>query len=133
MQEKQVLKSGEFLVREITPADIFIPEEFNEEQLMIAQTCRDFLQTEIYPLIDKIDTPDTSLMKSTLKKAGELGLMGIAIPEEYGGFGQNFVTQMLAAETIGASRAASRPPVSMIFRNSVIGAVSAPISRMAMR
>ena len=102
MQEKQVLKSGEFLVREITPADIFIPEEFNEEQLMIAQTCRDFLQTEIYPLIDKIDTPDTSLMKSTLKKAGELGLMGIAIPEEYGGFGQNFVTQMLAAETIGA-------------------------------
>ena len=48
MQEKQVLKSGEFLVREITPADIFIPEEFNEEQLMIAQTCRDFLQTEIY-------------------------------------------------------------------------------------
>ena len=102
MENKQVLKSGEFLVREITPADIFIPEEFNEEQLMIAQTCRDFLQTELYPIVDKIDTPDTALMKNTLKKAGELGLMGIALPEEYGGFGQSFVTQMLAAETIGA-------------------------------
>lgn len=102
MENKQVLKSGEFLVREITPADIFIPEEFNEEQLMIAQTCRDFLQTELYPIIDKLDAPDTVLMKSTLKKAGELGLMGIALPEEYGGFGQDFVTQMLAAETIGA-------------------------------
>jgi len=102
MENKQVLKSGEFLVREVTPADIFIPEEFNEEQLMIAQTCRDFLQTELYPIVDKIDTPDTNLMKNTLKKAGELGLMGIALPEEYGGFGQSFVTQMLVAESIGA-------------------------------
>jgi len=102
MESQQVLKSGEFLVRQITPADIFIPEEFNEEQLMIAQTCRDFLQSEVYPVIEKIDAPDTALMKTILKKAGELGLMGIAIPEEYGGFGQSFVTQMLAAETIGA-------------------------------
>lgn len=102
MENHQVLKSGEFLVREIAPADVFIPEEFNEEQLMIAQTCRDFLQTELYPIVDKLDTSDRELMKATLKKAGELGLMGIALPEEYGGFGQNFVTQMLAAETIGA-------------------------------
>ena len=102
MENQQVLKSGEFLVREITSAEVFIPEEFNEEQLMIAQTCRDFLQTELYPIVDKLDAPDISLMKATLKKAGELGLMGIALPEEYGGFGQSFVTQMLAAETIGA-------------------------------
>jgi alkylation response protein AidB-like acyl-CoA dehydrogenase len=102
MDNHQVLKSGEFLVREITPADIFIPEEFTEEQLMIAQTCRDFLQTELYPIVDKLDASDRELMKATLKKAGELGLMGIALPDEYGGFGQNFVTQMLAAETIGA-------------------------------
>jgi alkylation response protein AidB-like acyl-CoA dehydrogenase len=102
MENQQVLKSGEFLVREISSAEIFIPEEFNEEQLMIAQTCRDFLQTELYPIVDKLDAPDIILMRDTLKKAGELGLMGIAIPEEYGGFGQSFVTQMLAAETIGA-------------------------------
>jgi len=102
MENKKVLKSGEFLVDEITAADIFIPEEFNEEQRMIAQTIKDFLETELYPNIEKIDTPDIKLMKETLKKAGELGLMGIALPEEYGGFGQNFVTQMLAAETIGS-------------------------------
>ncbi len=102
MEIKKVLKSGEFLVDEITSADIFIPEEFDEEQLMIAQTIKDFLETELYPNIDKIDSPDIVLMQSVLKKAGELGLMGIAIPEEYGGFGQSFVTQMLAAETIGA-------------------------------
>ncbi len=102
MEKKKVLKSGEFLVDEIEFNDIFIPEEFNEEQKMIAQTCQDFLETEVHPIIDKIDTPDINLMKNTLKKAGDLGLMGISLPEEYGGFGQSFITQMLAAETIGA-------------------------------
>jgi alkylation response protein AidB-like acyl-CoA dehydrogenase len=87
--------------------DVFIPEEFTEEQRMIAQTIQDFLDTELYPNIDKIDTPDINLMKETLKKAGELGLMGISIPEEYGGFGQSFITQMLAAETIGAGHSFS--------------------------
>jgi len=102
MENRRILKSGEFLVEDIESKDIFIPEEFNEEQNMIAQTCRDFLETEIYPNLDKIDTPDIGLMKSVLKKSGELGLMGIAIPEEFGGFGQSFLTQMLAAEVIGA-------------------------------
>jgi alkylation response protein AidB-like acyl-CoA dehydrogenase len=102
MKKRKVLKSGEFLVDEIEFNDIFIPEEFNEEQKMIAQTCQDFLETEVHPIIDKIDTPDINLMKNTLKKAGDLGLMGISLPEEYGGFGQSFITQMLAAETIGA-------------------------------
>ncbi len=102
MENRKVLKSGEFLVDEISSNDVFIPEEFNEEQRMIAQTCRDFLETEVYPVIDKIDAPDINLMQSILKKAGDLGLMGISLPEEYGGFGQSFVTQMLAAETIGA-------------------------------
>lgn len=100
MENKKVLKSGEFLVDEVQ--DIFIPEEFNEEQLMIAQTCKDFLEAEVYPNVEKTDAPDYQLMKEILKKAGELGLMGISLPEELGGFGQNFVTQMLAAETIGA-------------------------------
>jgi alkylation response protein AidB-like acyl-CoA dehydrogenase len=102
MENRKILKSGEFLVKEVESKDIFIPEEFNEEQLMIAQSCRDFLNSEVYPNIDKLEKQDRELMKSLLKKAGELGLMGISIPEEYGGFGQSFVTQMLAAETIGA-------------------------------
>ncbi len=102
MENRKVLKSGEFLVAEVSSSDIFIPEEFNEEQRMIAQTCRDFLETEVYPNIARMDAPDTSVTLQALKKSGELGLMGIAVPEEYGGFGQSFVTQMLASETIGA-------------------------------
>jgi alkylation response protein AidB-like acyl-CoA dehydrogenase len=102
MENRKVLKSGEFLLDEIGANDIFIPEEFNEEQLMIAKTCTDFLETELYPNLDQLDSPDIGLMKIILKKAGELGLMGISIPEEYGGFGQSFITQMLAAEKIGA-------------------------------
>jgi alkylation response protein AidB-like acyl-CoA dehydrogenase len=102
MENRKVLKSGEFLVENIESKDTFIPEEFNEEQRMIAQTCQDFLVSEVYPNVDIVDKQDRELMKSMLKKSGELGLMGISIPEEYNGFGQSFVTQMLAAETIGA-------------------------------
>ncbi|MCX6305547.1 MAG: acyl-CoA dehydrogenase family protein [Bacteroidetes bacterium] len=107
MENRKVLKSGAFLVDEIQFNDIFIPEQFDEEQKMIAQTIQDFLETELYPNIDQIDSPNINLMKSVLKKAGELGLMGISIPDEYGGFGQSFVTQMLAAETIGAGHSFS--------------------------
>ena len=102
MENRKVLKSGEFLVEEIEAKDIFIPEEFDEEQKMIAQTCKDFLETEVYPYVDQVEKQDRELMKSMLKKSGELGLMGISVSEDYGGFGQSFVTQMLAAETIGA-------------------------------
>src|SRR5690554_1326422 len=102
MEKTKNLKSGEFLVRDISANDIFVPEEFNEEQLMIAQTCKDFIEAEVYPRLDELDNGNRELMKEVLKKAGDLGLMGISIPEEFGGFGQSFLTQMLAAETIGA-------------------------------
>jgi alkylation response protein AidB-like acyl-CoA dehydrogenase len=102
MENSKILKSGEFLVSEVESKDVFIPEEFNEEQRMIAQTCSDFLEAEVYPNLEKVEKGDRELMKSILKKSGELGLMGISIPEEFGGFGQSFVTQMLVAETTGA-------------------------------
>jgi len=102
MEARKILKSGEFLVSDIESKDIFIPEEFNEEQRMIAQTCQDFLESEVYPNMDKVDHQDRELMKAMLVKSGDLGLMGISLPEEYNGFGQSFVTQMLAAEKIGA-------------------------------
>jgi len=69
---------------------------------MIAQTCHDFLEAEVYPNMVALEKGDRELMKSILKKSGELGMMGISIPEEFGGFGQSFVTQMLVAETTGA-------------------------------
>ncbi len=102
METREILKSGEFLVKEIDCKNVFIPEEFDEEQKMIAQTCRDFLESEVYPNLQAVEKGDRELMKAILKKSGDLGLMGISIPEEYGGFGQSFVTQMLVAETTGA-------------------------------
>ena len=102
MENGKILKSGEFLVHEVESKDIFIPEEFNDEQKMIGQTCTDFLEAEVYPNLEKVEESDRELMKTMLKKSGELGLMGISIPEEFGGFGQSFVTQMLVAETTGA-------------------------------
>jgi len=102
MEDRKNLKSGEFLVAETNPESVFIPEEFNEEQRMIAQTCRDFLEAEVYPQMTELEKGNRELMKTVLKKSGELGMLGISIPEEYGGFGQSFITQMLVAETTGA-------------------------------
>jgi len=102
MENRKLLKSGEFLVSSTEAADIFIPEEFSEEQKMIAQTCSDFLETEVLPKMADLEKCDRELMKTILKKSGELGLTGISVLEEYGGFGQDFVTQMLVAETTGA-------------------------------
>ena len=99
---KKTIKGGEFLITETTYQDVFIPEEFDEEQQMIAQTCRDFLTQEINPILDRIDTQEEGLMPSLMDKAGELGILGVSIPEEYGGFGKNFNTSMLVADVCGA-------------------------------
>lgn len=102
MSEKKIIKGGEFLITETDANDIFIPEQYDEEQRMIAQSCQDFLDQEIYPELDEIDSMKEGLMESKLTKAGELGLCGISVPEELGGFGKNFVTSMLTAEVTGA-------------------------------
>ncbi len=97
------LKGAEFIIKESDPKDIFIPEEFDEEQQMIAQTCKDFLKSEVFNRLDEIDSmKDPDLMPSLLEKAGELGILGISIPEQYGGFGKDFVTSMLTTEVCGA-------------------------------
>ncbi|MCD8539256.1 MAG: acyl-CoA dehydrogenase family protein [Leadbetterella sp.] len=102
------LKGGEFLIKETAAGQIFIPEEFTEEQQMIADTCRDFLKTEIHPILDEIDKAKSpELISSLMDKAGELGLLGTAVPEEYGGFGMNFNTSMLVAEVLGAGHSFS--------------------------
>jgi len=99
---KTALKGGEFLIKTTQANDIFIPEEWTEEQLMIAQSCRDFLVAEIYPNLDRIDKMEPGLMNDIMTKAGELGLMGVSVPEEFGGFGKDFNTSMLVAEVAGA-------------------------------
>ena len=99
---KTALRGGEFLIRETDAGRIFTPEDWTEEQRMIAQTCRDFLDTEVMPRLDEIDSmKDPELMPLLLDKAGELGLLGTAVPEQYGGFGMDFNTSMLVAEEVG--------------------------------
>jgi alkylation response protein AidB-like acyl-CoA dehydrogenase len=101
--EKNIIKGGEFLIKETDAQQVFIPEEFTEEQRMVAQTCQDFLEKEVYPRLDEIDSmKNPDLMPSLMDKAGELGLLGTSIPEQYGGFGMNFNTSMLVTDVIGA-------------------------------
>ena len=95
------IKGGEFLIKKTDASNVFIPEEWDEEQKMIAQTCRDFIKQEIFPNLDRIDNMEEGLMESILDKAGELGLLSIKIPEEYGGFGKDFITSMLITEITG--------------------------------
>ncbi|MDA9555580.1 acyl-CoA dehydrogenase family protein [Pelobium sp.] len=100
--EKKSTKGGEFIITETDFQEVFIPEEFDEEQLMIKKTCEDFLAAEVFPNLDRIDKLEEGLMPSLMDKAGELGLLAVSIPEEYGGFGKNFNTSMLVADAIGA-------------------------------
>jgi alkylation response protein AidB-like acyl-CoA dehydrogenase len=100
--EKKSINGGEFIISETDFKDVFIPEEFDEEQLMIKKTCEDFLAAEVLPHLDRIDLLEEGLMPSLMDKAGELGLLAVSIPEEYGGFGKNFNTSMLVADAIGA-------------------------------
>ena len=106
--ETASLKGGEFLIKETEASQIFIPEEFSEEQQMIAATCSDFIKTEVHPILDKIDNASSpELISSLMDKAGELGLLGTAVPAEYGGFGMDFNTSMLVAEVLGAGHSFS--------------------------
>lgn len=102
MESKKVLRGGEFLTVDSKCEDIFIPEEFDEEQKMISGMCNDFIEREVFPVLDKIDAQEEGLMRNLLAKTGEQGLLGISVPEEYGGFGQSFVTSMLASDVLGA-------------------------------
>jgi hypothetical protein len=97
-----VLKGGEFLVKDVKPEDIFVPEDSNEEQQMMRQMTRDFIDNEVTPNVEKLDNHEPGLMISLLNKAGEIGLLGTSIPEEYGGFGRDFVTGTLITEEVGA-------------------------------
>jgi len=94
-------KGGAFLISKTNSNDIFSPDEWSEEQLMIAGMCNDFIDQEITPNLDKIDSMEEGLMIKLLDKAGELGLLGLSVPEEFGGMGVDFKTSLLATEYLG--------------------------------
>jgi alkylation response protein AidB-like acyl-CoA dehydrogenase len=100
--KEQTIKGGEFIIRESEVSSIFIPNEYDEEQKMMASMAEEFLDNEVFPHLDRIDAMEEGLMVSILNKAGELGLLGITVPEQYGGFGKDFITSMLLTEKMGA-------------------------------
>lgn len=100
-EQTHALRGGEWLIKESSPFGTFIPEDFNEEQHMVKDMCNAFLDTEVLPVIDRIDRLEPGLMPSLLAKAGEQGVLGVAIPEEYGGLGKDFITSTLVNEGLG--------------------------------
>ena len=104
---KAVLKGGEWLVKESSPAETFTAEQFGEEQLMIRDMCNQFLDAEVYPNLDRIDDLEPGLMKSLVTKAGEQGLLSTSFPEEFGGLGKDFVTSTIVNEYLGAGHSFS--------------------------
>ncbi len=101
------LKGGAFLINESDFNANFIPEEFNEEHKLMADTAHEFLKQHVDTQLDKIDAMEPGLMPSLIDQAGELGLLGVAIPEQYGGFGKDFITSILMTEVLGAGHSFS--------------------------
>jgi alkylation response protein AidB-like acyl-CoA dehydrogenase len=96
------LIGGEFLVKEIDHNAIFTPEDFNEEQKMMKDMCDDFIKAEITPILPNLDKQEDGLMRTKINKAGEYGLLGAGIPEQYGGMGVDFISTMLLADSLGS-------------------------------
>lgn len=103
----QVLKGAEWLIKESVAGETFVPNDFNEEQLMIKDMCNQFLEAEVLPILDRIDSLEVGLMKSLVQKAGEQGLLATAFPEEYGGLGKDFITSTVVNEYLGAGHSFS--------------------------
>lgn len=95
------LKGGEWLIKPGNANEIFTPEDFTEEQIMIRDMCLQFLQTEVLPVMDRIDKAEPGLMPALMVKAGEQGLLSASVPEEYGGMGKDFITSTLVSEALG--------------------------------
>jgi alkylation response protein AidB-like acyl-CoA dehydrogenase len=100
VETKKVIKGGSFILEDHAASDVFTPDDLSDEHLMIAQTAREFTEKEIIPLDAEIESKDYELTRSLLKKAGELGLLSIDIPEKYGGAGLDLLSSLVAAEAM---------------------------------
>jgi len=101
MGMEKIFVGGEFLINDISHEDVFTPEDFSEEHRMIYETAKDFIQKEVLPQMDKIEHKDHEVVLSLLRKAGELGLLGTDVPEEYGGLGLDKVSTTVVGEAMG--------------------------------
>jgi len=104
---KQVMKGAGWMIEAAAPSNTFIPEDFSEEQKMMFDMCHQFITTEVTPLLDRIDKLEAGLMPGLMEKTGELGLMGVSIPEQYEGLGKEFTSAIIVAEALGAGHSFS--------------------------
>ncbi len=93
-------QGGGFLLEDLQPSEIFTPEDFTEEQRMFGQTAEEFMDREVLPNAEKIEQQDFHILKTLMKKAGDLGLLSVDIPEAYGGLGLDKVSSMIIAEKL---------------------------------
>ena len=94
------VKGGEFLIKDIAASEIFSLEELNEEQKMLRDSIKEFIDKEVVPNRERFEHKDYALTEEVMRKLGEMGVLGIAVPEEYGGLGMDFTTTMLALSLI---------------------------------
>ncbi|MDR1876824.1 MAG: acyl-CoA dehydrogenase family protein [Flavobacteriaceae bacterium] len=101
--DKKTTKGGEFIIKETPYQEIFIPEEFSEEQKMMRDTIKDFIEKEVIPNRERFEKKDYALTEEIMRKIGELGLLSVAVPEEYGGMESGFVSTMLVCDYISGA------------------------------
>ena len=101
--QKKETYGGDFIIHNDNRNSIFTPEDFNEEQLMMRDSVKDFIDREVWPYKDRFEKKDYAFTKSLMQKAGELGFLSVSVPEEYGGMGMGFVSSMLVCDYISGS------------------------------
>jgi alkylation response protein AidB-like acyl-CoA dehydrogenase len=99
----EAIKGGEFLVREVKKEDVFVTEQFSEEQKMMKDAVVEFIDREVWPIKERFEEKDYALTEALMRKAGEMGFLGVSIPEVYGGIGMGFVSTMLVTDYISAA------------------------------
>ena len=100
--EKDILRGGQFLVKETKCEDVFTPEDFSEEQIMMKESVMEFNDREIIPYKARFEAKDFALTEEVMRKAGEMGFLSVAVPEAYGGMGMGFVSTVLTCDYISS-------------------------------
>ena len=98
----ELLRGGQFLLKETASEDIFTPEDFSEEQRMMKEAVTEFNEREIIAHRDRFEKKDYALTEEVMRKAGELGFLGVSVPEAYGGLGMGFVSTLLTCDYISS-------------------------------
>ncbi|MDM1521063.1 acyl-CoA dehydrogenase family protein [Myroides odoratimimus] len=100
---KDITRGGQFLIKETKYQDVFTPEDFTEEQIMMRDSVKEFIDKEIWPNKEKFEKKDYAFTEASMRKAGELGLLGVAVPEAYGGLEMGFISTMLVCDYISGA------------------------------